>query len=210
MKGVQTITNDRKEARVTLVQIPLKAAFDYIAVPKEAEVAFARANVENTSEFFLLPGESSIFLNDQFIGKSQIPKVCPKEKFEVDVGRDEGVVIERKQLKRIISEEGGMLSTKKTCINYRYLLKVTNKKGKTIKIKIQEPTPLSYAGDIKVELLEPEIDNKESVNDPDANPKKDHQNILSFTLHPKAGEAESVHVAYKVTYPQDGRRIEGL
>lgn len=205
VKGKHAVSNDRKVLRVTLTQFDLPATFSYVVRPRSAEVAFAQARIENTTELFLLPGPTSIFLDQQFLARSNMGKVAPMETFSVDVGRDDEVVVTRKQLKKVRSEEGGMLSSKKLKYEYEFQTTVENKKAKPITVELTDPFPCSNHGDINVNLLKPEV--PEGSHLPDL--KVTDEGFVQWKRTIAAGSKFVFPLAFKVTYPED-RSIEGL
>jgi uncharacterized protein (TIGR02231 family) len=74
--GLSTIPSDTDSTsqahKVTVAIIDLAADLDWIAVPKEQPSAFLRAKIKNTSPYLFLPGRANIFLDNNFVAKSQI------------------------------------------------------------------------------------------------------------------------------------------
>lgn len=76
IEGQSNIPSDTDKAsqahKVSVAVIDLTADLEWIAVPKEQPSAFLRARVKNTSAYLLLPGRANIFLDDNFVAKSEI------------------------------------------------------------------------------------------------------------------------------------------
>lgn len=74
--GLSTIPSDTDTAsqahKVNIAVIDLTADLEWISVPKEAPSAFLQAKVKNNSTYLLLPGRANIFLDDNFVAKSEI------------------------------------------------------------------------------------------------------------------------------------------
>jgi hypothetical protein len=74
--GLSTIPSDTDATsqahKVTVAVVDLTADLAWIAVPKEQPSAFLRAKVKNTSQYLFLPGRANIFLDDNFVAKSEI------------------------------------------------------------------------------------------------------------------------------------------
>lgn len=66
--------NEGREHTVTISELDFdKMDLEWITVPKLQSTVFLSCKVQNTSEYALLPGESSVFLNGSFVAKSSIP-----------------------------------------------------------------------------------------------------------------------------------------
>jgi uncharacterized protein (TIGR02231 family) len=76
IEGLSTIPSDTdltsQAHKVTVAVIDLTADLEWIAVPKEQPSAFLQAKVKNTSQYLFLPGRANIFLDDNFVAKSEI------------------------------------------------------------------------------------------------------------------------------------------
>src|SRR6185437_7270865 len=78
----------------------LDAALDHLAVPVLAPEAYLRATVTNTSPLLLLPGPARVFHGTQFVGETSLATVAAGEEFELQLGVDDQVRVERKLRRR--------------------------------------------------------------------------------------------------------------
>ncbi len=58
----------------------------WVVVPKLDKRVHLKAKVKNASEYTLLPGEGSIYVDGSFISKSIIPSVGPQGSFDCSLG----------------------------------------------------------------------------------------------------------------------------
>ena len=58
-----------EEVRVTVGLIDLQPTYNYVTVPKRSLSAFLKAHVKNSSNFYILPGQTNIYSDNTFIGK---------------------------------------------------------------------------------------------------------------------------------------------
>ncbi|KAH7344162.1 hypothetical protein B0J17DRAFT_610129 [Rhizoctonia solani] len=86
--GRSDIPSDEGSHKVVITVLDLKAELEWICVPREKESTFLTCKVVNTSEFTLLHGEASIFMDNNFVSKSQIEFVSPNDSFKVSLGVD--------------------------------------------------------------------------------------------------------------------------
>ncbi len=78
----------------------LDAALDHLAVPVLAPEAYLRATVTNTSPLLLLPGPARVFHGTQFVGETSLATVAAGEEFELQLGVDDQIRVERKLRRR--------------------------------------------------------------------------------------------------------------
>jgi uncharacterized protein (TIGR02231 family) len=134
----------------------LVAAFDadavlgYLTVPVLAPEAYLRATVTNGS-LLLLPGQARIFHGAQFVGETRLDTVAPGEEFEVQLGVDDQVKVERKLRRRTTSK--AMLGGTRT-IDIAYEITVQNHRDRKAQVSVHDHLPVSTDGDIKVRSRE--------------------------------------------------------
>ncbi|CAE6463717.1 hypothetical protein ACGC1H_005362 [Rhizoctonia solani] len=86
--GRSDIPSDEGSHKVVVAVLDLEAELEWICVPREKESVFLTCKVINSSEFTLLPGEASVFLDDNFVSKSRIEHVSPNDSFKTSLGVD--------------------------------------------------------------------------------------------------------------------------
>jgi hypothetical protein len=76
IEGFSTIPTDTDTTsqahNVNVAVIDLSADLEWVAIPKEIPSAFLQAKVKNTSGYLLLPGKANVFLDNNFVAKSEI------------------------------------------------------------------------------------------------------------------------------------------
>ena len=68
--------------------IDLEPVLEHVCVPEKSNHCFVTARVNNESAYPLLAGSCSVFLNNNFIAKSKVENVAPKEELVVSLGAD--------------------------------------------------------------------------------------------------------------------------
>ncbi|NLP03413.1 MAG: mucoidy inhibitor MuiA family protein [Fibrobacter sp.] len=199
--GLNTINSDSEEHTVTIMTTEFPAHFRYSAVPKLSQYAYLKAKVKNTTSFPLLPGSSSIFLDNSFVSRSEMKLVAPEEEFWTFLGVDEAVKIEYKLINRKRRNEG--VIAKKDRIVFEYQINVTNNRKSEEEIVIWDQLPISGSEEIKVELIEPKWkENSSSL-------KKNEHEFLEWYYKLKAGESVKIPFKFAVEFP-NGKNISGL
>jgi uncharacterized protein (TIGR02231 family) len=134
----------------------LVAAFDadavlgYLTVPVLAPEAYLRATVTNGS-LLLLPGQARIFHGAQFVGETRLDTVAPGEEFEVQLGVDDQIKVERNLRRRSTSK--AILGATRT-IDIAYEITVQNHRDRKAQVSVHDHLPVSTDGDIKVRSRE--------------------------------------------------------
>ena len=184
-----TILTDNKEHKVTIAVETLGAEFEYSAVPKLVQNAFLKATVTNTTDYPFLKGNLNVFFENDYITTSSIETRVPTEKFDLSLGVDEGIKMERKLIKKFTESTG--LFSKSVKLSYEYLITVENLKKSREKILIKDQVPISRSEQVVVEILEP----KDLPKDPNG--------VLTWRLELKPGEKRDLKLKYTVEFPRD-------
>lgn len=180
-----TIAGTGEPHKTTVTITNLKTELDYLTVPKAAPEAYLRARITNTSEYTLLPGEASIFHENDFVGKTQLKTIAPNEEFTIQLGVDERLKVERELVKR---EAGKNFIGTQAQTHYRYEIRLTNLLDKATKVTVQDHYPLSRSSRITVKL--------DDVN-PKPNEETDLQ-VLTWTLNLPAESKRTITLTFSV------------
>ncbi len=189
--GASDIPSGSDPHKIGIAVIPLPAALSFQSAPKLMPAAFIRADVTNGSDYPILAGPMAVFLDDTFVANSRVKTVMPGEKFDLMLGVDDGIRVERKLINRVTEDLG--LITKQVRITYDILITVTNNKRSAVKISIKDQLPVSRHEKIEVSQIEPSADSL----------KPDAQGILDWKLDLAAGEKREIPLKFSITYPTD-------
>ncbi|KXS19362.1 hypothetical protein M427DRAFT_52802 [Gonapodya prolifera JEL478] len=148
-----TVPCDNVLHKVTVALIDVGTTFLHFAYPKSASYAFLKAKVVNNSEYALLYGPASVFLDDNFVAKSTIKNVSSQETFEASLGVDPSIRVSRRPVVKT-KETSGLLS-RFTTWKYTQAIDVRNTKKMDAKIVVVESVPWSGDEKIKIALIEP-------------------------------------------------------
>ncbi|KAK0446772.1 hypothetical protein EV421DRAFT_1791263 [Armillaria borealis] len=86
--GRITIPADGAEHTFTIVQLNLDAFMSWVSVPKVDTKTHLKAKITNASDYTLLAGSASIYVDGSFISRSSLPAVNPQESFDCPLGLD--------------------------------------------------------------------------------------------------------------------------
>jgi hypothetical protein len=80
VEGQSTVPSDGLAHQVLVAVLPFAATVSHVAVPRVDPVAYLQCEVKNTSEYRLLPGVVSVFMDDSLVSTTSIqvpfPIVC--------------------------------------------------------------------------------------------------------------------------------------
>jgi uncharacterized protein (TIGR02231 family) len=181
------VPGDGSPHKTLIASLDLVAALDYLTVPVLAAEAYLRATVSN-GPLLLLPGQARIFHGPQFAGETRLDSVAPGEEFEVQLGVDDQIKVER-QLRRRTTSKAVLGSTRTIDIGYE--ITVANHRDRPAVVSVRDHLPVSTDGDIKVKPRE--------VSPAPA--ATDELGELSWTVTLAAGESAAVRHRFTVEHP---------
>jgi uncharacterized protein (TIGR02231 family) len=142
---------DGEPYKTMVARFDLDAALDHLMVPVLAPEAYTRATVTNTSPFLLLPGPARVFHGPQFVGETSLEIVAAGEEFELQLGVDDQIRVERQLRRRAASK--AMIGGTRT-IDVAYEIAVDNHRPNQARISVHDHIPVSSDAEIKVRLRE--------------------------------------------------------
>jgi uncharacterized protein (TIGR02231 family) len=174
--------------KTMVARLELDAALDHFAVPVMALEAYLRATVTNTSPLLLLPGPARVFHGSRFVGETSLETVAAGEEFELQLGVDDQIRVER-QLRRRSTSKAVIGGTR--TIDVAYEITVENHRADKTKASVHDHIPVSTDGDIKVRLRE-------------TSPNPAEQNDLgelTWDLPLEGGQAATIRYRFTVEHP---------
>jgi hypothetical protein len=106
--GMISIPSDGDAHNVTITELKLSASMSWVCIPKMdtkvhlkvncprrclqcfllvlTGICFVQANIKNASEYTLLRGTGSVYVDGSFISRSAVPAVSPGESFDCPLG----------------------------------------------------------------------------------------------------------------------------
>lgn len=201
-----TVPADGTVTKVSVTTLDLKAGLRYATTPKLQDAAFLSAKVENNSEFPLLSGPLAAFVDGAFIANSHLETTMANEEFELALGVDEAVAIERTLVNRFVEKIG--FGNKSTRVTYEVAIKITNHKAIPVGIELAEPLPVSRHEKIIVKLVEPADRDIGATGDNNAF-TRDDEGILNWRGSLAAGAVRDMTFKFSIEHPND-LNVQGL
>ena len=184
--------NVESNGKVRIVEVQkydLDAVYQYYAAPKLDRDAFLMARVTGWEKYNLLPGESNVFFQDTYVGKSYINPLSAMDTLEVSLGRDKSISIKREMIRDFTSDKFIGSSRK---VTKGWEITVRNNKTKAINIVIEDQFPISTNKEIVIDYIEA---SGGTVNE------NTGKVTWNFTLKPY--ESKKLIIKYSVKFPKD-------
>jgi uncharacterized protein (TIGR02231 family) len=150
LDGGGNIPSDGAPHKTTIFQDDYPCHFSYTAMPRLVSFAYLQANVKNNPNgATLLPGKANIFRDNIFVGISELENTVPGEEFQLNLGIDENLKIERDLVEREVDKRfiGNLRK-----VTYAYKLQISNLLDIQAKLELIEQLPISRNEQIKVRL----------------------------------------------------------
>lgn len=189
IKVPYTIMNNGKVYVVDIKEQSIPALYEYFTAPKLDKDAFLTAKLVDWQELNLFEGEVSLFFEGAFLGKSVLDIGNASDTLQISLGRDKGIVVERKKLKDFSGRN--FLSNNKTETR-AYEIVVRNNKSQPVTIIVQDQLPIATDKDISVE--------NEEYAQAQLNPDT---RILTWQYELPARQERKHMFKYSVKYPKN-------
>jgi uncharacterized protein (TIGR02231 family) len=173
--------------KTLIAQFDADAVLDYLTVPVLASEAYLRATVTN-GPLLLLPGQARVFHGSRFVGQTSLGTVAAGEEFEVQLGVDDQIRVERK-LRRRAASKTMIVGTRTVDIGYE--ITVENHREGKAKVSVHDHIPVSTDGEIKVRP-------REASPAPD---ETDDLGKLIWNLSLEPGRAATIQHRFTVEHP---------
>ncbi len=195
-----SIPSNNSTQKVAIATAKLPASLQYQATPKLLDAAFLSAYTVNSTDYPFLGGAMNTFLDEVFVAASSLKTVMPGEKFELALGADEGIAVQRRIVQRFTEDTGLTNSGKR--ITYEFLVTLTNHKKTAERVVFKEPLPVSRDEKIVVKLLTP-AERDVGTTDKPREITREADGKLVWRLDLKPGEKREVALKFSVEYPNE-------
>jgi uncharacterized protein (TIGR02231 family) len=189
IKTPYDIPSQGKATSVEIKRMNIKSSFRYFAVPKKNDDAFLMARFTDWGGMNLIPGNSSIYFEGNYVGKSFIDPHGANDTLRVSMGRDKNIFIKREKVK---DECQNVLVTNAKKHTVEYKTTVKNQRKEAVEIKVQDQIPVSKIKEMIVSF--------ENLSNADYDEKT---GILTWKIKLAAGETKEIGFVYSVKYPKN-------
>lgn len=190
LKNHADIPGNGDPRKVTVTSFSLNPTLDYVTAPKLEEVCYRRARVKNESAYSLLAGPAQLFEGENYLGTTQLDFVAPNQEFELVLGSDERLRVNRDLRARDV--EKAFIMTDRKRIRYSYSIDLENLRDapQTVFVRDQLPVPRDEQIKVKLESAEPRP------------AEHTHLNLLEWKMTLAPGAKPIIHFEFSVEFPR--------
>jgi uncharacterized protein (TIGR02231 family) len=144
-----TLPGDGSQRSIALGRKNVAMEMGRTAAPKYDASVFLRGTGVWEGNTPLLQGTYTSFVDGEYMGRGSMKQAQPGEKVVVDLGRDEGIRVERKE--KVFHERTITGRDRTTCT---CTITVRNTRTAPVRVTLKDQIPLSLDEAVKVELVE--------------------------------------------------------
>lgn len=184
-----SLQSNGKSAYVTIKEHTIPAEYKYKCVPKLDNDAFLIAKITGYEAFNFITGNANLYFEGAYVGESYLNLDNAEDTLQLSLGRDKGIVIERKRVDEFSAKKvlGGKRKELQT-----WEISVKNNKQMPINIDVQDHVPVSGQSDIEVT----------DVTYTGATIDKE-TSIVTWNMNIDKNTSKKVQISYQITYPKD-------
>ena len=188
-----TILSNNQSQTIDIQNFSVPANYQYYAVPKLDKDAFLVGEITDWEKYGLLSGNTSLFFEGTYLGKSFLDFETVEDTLALSLGRDKNIVIERKKIRDFTKNKFLNINRVDT---RKFEISVVNKKSQPIKLRLEDQFPISK--NKKIQVSDKKYDKGKLDED---------TGIVKWNLNLLANGREKLELSYKVKYPK-GRRVQ--
>jgi hypothetical protein len=169
-----TIPSRNDEQVIEVARLELAPDYFYKAVPVLTPHVYRLANLTNTSTYVLLPGEATMYLGSDFVGRANLPLVAIGEQFTAGFGVDPQVQVQRQLVDKSRTMQGD-----NQILKFEYRILVSSYKAEPVPVQLWDRLPHTETEAVGVNLVKttPEV-SKDPVYQRESRP----HNLLRWDL----------------------------
>jgi uncharacterized protein (TIGR02231 family) len=153
LPNVVSLASRNEQQMVRILKRELPSEFYHVATPVLSTYVYREAEIRNESEIDLLGGPVTVYVENRFVGRAEIPTVAQGESFIVGFGADAQLRSRRELVEKDEGIQGGNKELK-----LRYRVTVENYKSQPVQVRVFDRLPHSArASDVRISLDDPAI-----------------------------------------------------
>ena len=142
-----TIPSNNLDYKVSIANYELKANYEYHCVPKMDQSVYLSAKVSGWENLNLLSGESNLYFDGTYLGKSYLDANTTKDTLSFSFGKENKMEIDRIRIKEKSRQR--VLNNRQK-VEIAWEIRVKNNGASMIPLIIKDQFPISKDADIKV------------------------------------------------------------
>jgi uncharacterized protein (TIGR02231 family) len=150
--GRLDVPSRRDPQLLEVARVELPAEYYAKAVPVLTPRVYRLAKLTNKSEFVLLPGEATVYVSGNFVGRMRLPLVAAGEPFVAGFGVDSQLQVSRRLLRKSRSVQGG-----NQIFDYEFRIGLRNYRPDPVKVLVWDRLPKPQGEAVAVNLVKTSI-----------------------------------------------------
>ena len=144
----------RKDPQLLEVaRVELPAEYYAKAVPVMTPRVYRLAKLTNKSEVVLLPGEATVYVGSDFVGRMRLPLVAAGEPFVAGFGVDPQLQVSRRLVRKSRSVQGGNQH-----FDYEFRIGLRNYRANPVKVQLWDRLPKPDGEAVAVSLVKTSVE----------------------------------------------------
>ncbi len=139
--------------RASIASVATPIELVRVATPLVDQRVFVRADAMNESGFTIIPGDVALYFDEEYIGTSRLEEVPAGAAFEVWMGPDPSIRMQRLVLERETERTGLLGGGRQTSIEYR--IDLEHLAPGSVMVEVWDRRPVSRDEDIEVGIISP-------------------------------------------------------
>ena len=140
LKARTSVPSRPDEQVLEIAKLDLAPKFYYKATPVLTSHVYRVAELTNTSEYILLPGEATMYLAGDFVGQAKLPLIAAGKPFSVGFGVDPQLQVVRKLIDKTRTTQGG-----NQVLNFKYKILLSSYKSTPVDVQVWDRMPHAEA-----------------------------------------------------------------
>ena len=146
-----SIKTNGERALVDLKAYDISAQYRYTAIPKLDKDVFLIAELSDWSQYSLLEGESNLYFEEGFVGRSILNAAALQDTLQISMGRDRSIVIQREKIDQFSKKRTIGANITET---RGYEISLKNNKSQEVTLLVKDQVPVSVNSAITVTPVE--------------------------------------------------------
>lgn len=133
-----SLQSRRQQQLVQISDMQLPGDIYHVATPLLSSYAYREAEINNTEPIGLLGGVASVYLDDRFVGRCELPTTASGQKLVVGFGADQQV-----RIRRELRDKKDVLRGGNRNLEFTYRLVVANFKDQPVQVRLYDRIPVA-------------------------------------------------------------------
>jgi TonB-dependent SusC/RagA subfamily outer membrane receptor len=189
----QTILSNNQQNTFVYKTADLNAIYEFQSVPKLSEKVYLIGKLYDWYTADLVDGEANIYMENSYVGKSQINTAQFSDTLDISFGIDNNIIVDREKLKDF-SESKFIGTNKRETISWK--ISVRNNKSYPVALTLTDQIPITTSKDIVIEpgeLTGGKLDETTGG--------------VTWELNLNPNETSELIMSYSVRYPKNKRIV---